>query len=116
MPLYVAGLTVFSTRAILEAHKAECAETNARTREMFQEMKASQKETEVRLEKSLQEVAVRFAVEQSAHHADNQRRFDKLEDQVRQLTTKLAAIIAGVAILGWVVEHFHLLSSLGAHI
>ena len=101
-----------TTREIIEAHKQECMEDRARTREMFQEVRLSQKETEVRLEKSLQEIATKFALEQTTHHIDNQRRFDKLEAQMSSLTAKIAGLIAGIAVLSWFVEHYHLLSGL----
>ena len=101
-----------NTREIIEAHKEECMEDRARTREMFQEVKQSQKETEVRLEKSLQEVATRFALEQATHHSDTQRRFDNMEVQISGLTTKIGGGIVGIAVLGWVIEHFHIISDI----
>jgi hypothetical protein len=95
----------------LDAHKAECLENRARTRDLIADLRISQKDSEDRLSKALSEVANRFALEQSAHHVDNQRRFDKLEDQVNKITGKLAMLIAGVAVFGWVVEHFHIIEA-----
>jgi hypothetical protein len=98
----------------LDAHKAECLEDRERTREMFKDLREDQKATEQRLEKALTEVANRLTAMQAAHQVDNQRRFDKLESQVGRITGKLAAVIAGIAVLMWAVEHFHTLLPLSA--
>jgi cell division protein ZapA (FtsZ GTPase activity inhibitor) len=98
-----------SQEAGLNAHKAECLEDRERTRDMFKDLREDQKATEQRLEKALTEVANRLTLVQAAHQVDNQRRFDKLESQVGKITGKLAGVIAGIAVLMWAVEHFHIL-------
>jgi hypothetical protein len=81
---------------------------------MFAELRTEHKEADVRLEKSVQEVSVRFGVEQAAHHADNQRRFDKLDDQVSKISLRVGVAFGVCAVFGsliwWAAEHFiHLL-------
>lgn len=98
-------LIMIGTRKLLEAHEKV-------DREQFNELRAEGKERELRIQNTIKDVGDRFAADQMAHHLDNHRRFDKLEGQVSSLTTKLAGLIAGIALLGWVVEHFHLLARL----
>jgi hypothetical protein len=91
----------------------------ASNREQFDALRNDSRDREQRLQIAIKDAADRSTSIQLAHQVDNQRRFDKIEVafeklqiQVSSLSVKIAIIVGGIAMIGWGVEHFHLLSKL----
>ena len=93
-----------STRALLEAHQADCREDRQRTREAFTQVVQQINDVERRLEKQAIEATTRVELGQQTMHQQNAQRFDKIEGLVQRSFIAVIAALIGVIAFG--LQHF----------
>jgi hypothetical protein len=90
-------VVMFGTRALLTAHERMCMEDRERTRQMFEEVKASIDHVERRQELAVSQLS---------------QGLKEIEASVAKLTQRLAWLIGAATAIVVLAQHFHLLSGI----